>query len=218
MDTMPTCVRSVTRHLPNSAVVGDATGQSFVIDLRQERMINKLMPSATGSIRSISVHPTQPVVAITGLGRFASFFDLKGEARLCRAYLKQKSTAILLARDSCFEDKDLTEKDEVWIDAFKVIPSLQPLASNEIVKVYAGKPTPEPMDPKEQKRLNKKLKKQKEREAAAGDDAAEEDEDEEEGATPKPKKISRSERAFKRKLSGAAAGKKAKRRQLHEDS
>lgn len=109
-----------------------------------------------------------------------------------------------MTTDSCFEDKDLTEQDETWIDVFKTIPALQPLEPGEIVKVYPGTPTPEAVDPKEQKKQAKKLKRQQERAAAK---AEEEDEEEEEGEeNPKPKKVSRSERAFKRKLSGAAAG------------
>ena len=70
------------------AYVGNARGQLNSVDLRTQRLFAKYKGNG-GSIRSISPHPTEPLIAVAGLDRYLRVYSLETRTCLAAAFMKQ---------------------------------------------------------------------------------------------------------------------------------
>lgn len=75
-------------------MIGDSIGNVSMLDLRTGRRVRGFHGFA-GAIRSIHVHPTQDIVAVVGLDRFARTFNINNRHVISKVYLKQRLQAVL---------------------------------------------------------------------------------------------------------------------------
>ncbi|CAM9249058.1 unnamed protein product [Choristocarpus tenellus] len=78
----------------NEVIAADTAGLVRLLDLRQLRWGRRFAGPA-GSVRSMALHPTLPVMACVGLDRTARVYDVQNGTELCNVYLKQRLNAVL---------------------------------------------------------------------------------------------------------------------------
>ena len=73
--------------------VANAAGQVEVLDLKTGKMAGALK-GATGSVRAMSLHSSEPILASVGLDRFLRLHSTASRKQLAAVYLKQKLTGV----------------------------------------------------------------------------------------------------------------------------
>jgi hypothetical protein len=105
---------------PFQFAMGDVHGAVHYTDIRHGKHLicGRNHPNHSGSIRSMALHPAQPVLASVSLGRWLMLNDVRTYQVLYKAYIKQKGTACLFTKDDVFQDKYCIKADnqEVNID------------------------------------------------------------------------------------------------------
>jgi len=98
------CVSTTDRY----CYVANTKGDLGKLDLRTGKLLNKYLGS-TGSIRSISLHPTEPYLASVGLDRFLRVHNTETRQIMFKFYLKTRLNCVL------FTGKEVvSKKDDVW--------------------------------------------------------------------------------------------------------
>jgi ribosome biogenesis protein NSA1 len=87
-----------------SFVAADVKGTMEQIDIGTFKRINRLKGSG-GSIRCLSHHPTQPLLASVGLDRWLRVHDTQTRRVQYKCYLKQRLNAVLLSSNTSHVDK-----------------------------------------------------------------------------------------------------------------
>ncbi|BDA43611.1 probable WD repeat-containing protein 74 at C-terminar half [Coccomyxa sp. Obi] len=77
----------------NRVWVANAAGQIEVLDLQAGQMAGAAK-GATGSVRCLALHPTEPLLASVGLDRFLRVHSTVNRKQLCAVYLKQKLNGV----------------------------------------------------------------------------------------------------------------------------
>jgi ribosome biogenesis protein NSA1 len=77
------CIVAPPVHGGNTVVLGDTQGNVTMIDLRKRLPFGRYKGNA-GSIRSVTAHPTQPILGVCGLDRHARLYDLKARKPLAQ--------------------------------------------------------------------------------------------------------------------------------------
>lgn len=78
-------------------IVGDGAGRLQLLDTRYNMRPVGVLRGQCGSVRSLEVHPTLPMVASVGLDRFLRVHDLHTRKLLKQVYLTQKLTGCLFS-------------------------------------------------------------------------------------------------------------------------
>jgi ribosome biogenesis protein NSA1 len=73
--------------------VANAAGQVEVLDLQAGKMAGAVK-GATGSVRSLALHRTEPLLASVGLDRFLRVYSTVSRKQLCAVYLKQQLNGV----------------------------------------------------------------------------------------------------------------------------
>eukprot|EP00906_Rhabdomonas_costata_P023776 RCo034219 len=122
-------IETLGTHIPGCVAVGDTQGNVMLFDPREDykaqghttRLLGRCKPSHCGAIRSIAVHPTQPVVASVCLGRWLMFHDILTRELISKVYIKQKGFCCVIAADAVFPDHFLIKPtkakatvDDIW--------------------------------------------------------------------------------------------------------
>lgn len=105
-------------------VVGNTQGQLAVLDLRKG-LVRGCLKGATGSVRALQCHASQPLVASCGLDRHLRIHGLDDRNMQHKVYLKSRLNCLLLASRELQgggtgggaeeqEVKEEEEEDEVW--------------------------------------------------------------------------------------------------------
>ncbi|MCO5553177.1 hypothetical protein L7F22_006698 [Adiantum nelumboides] len=77
----------------NTVFVGTGNGDLVSFDMRSGKLLGSFKGRISGSIRSIAVHPTLPVIGACGLDRFLRIFHKSTRQLLARIFLKQPLVA-----------------------------------------------------------------------------------------------------------------------------
>ncbi|CAL8468436.1 g7976 [Coccomyxa elongata] len=77
----------------NRVWVANAAGQIEVLDVRAGNMAGAAK-GASGSVRCLALHPTEPLLASVGLDRFLRVHSTVNRKQLCAVYLKQKLNGV----------------------------------------------------------------------------------------------------------------------------
>lgn len=64
-----------------------------MLDVRMRRMMDALKGQIAGSIRSLDMHPEEPLLCSAGLDRWVRVHDTKSRKCLSKIYLKSQLTA-----------------------------------------------------------------------------------------------------------------------------
>ncbi len=73
--------------------VANAAGKVEVLDLQAGKM-DGAVKGAIGSVRSLALHPTEPLLASVGLDRFVRVHSTTSRKQLCAVYLKQQLNGV----------------------------------------------------------------------------------------------------------------------------
>lgn len=73
--------------------VANAAGQVEMLDLQAGKMAGAVK-GATGSVRALALHPTEPLLASVGLDRFLRVYSTATRKQLTAVYLKQQLTGV----------------------------------------------------------------------------------------------------------------------------
>ncbi|CAM9838190.1 unnamed protein product [Chrysoparadoxa australica] len=95
----------------NDAIIGDAAGTLSCLDLRTMKPRRRYVGPA-GSIRSIAVHPTLPIVAAVGLDRMLWMFDINSGKLKHKVYLNQRINSVLFSAEEEIDGKGGGEEEE----------------------------------------------------------------------------------------------------------
>eukprot|EP01017_Pseudomicrothorax_dubius_P008790 TRINITY_DN12910_c0_g1_i1.p1 TRINITY_DN12910_c0_g1~~TRINITY_DN12910_c0_g1_i1.p1 ORF type:complete len:282 (+),score=73.03 TRINITY_DN12910_c0_g1_i1:63-848(+) len=99
----------ILSHSGNFIYVSNLIGSIFLLDNRKDfQMVGKLK-GATGTIKKLELHPTQPILASASLDRFLRLYNLQTRALIKTFYLKQKLTNCLMIGD---EMEEIPEEPE----------------------------------------------------------------------------------------------------------
>ena len=115
---MPLCIQG------NEVILADVAGLMFSIDLRTMRNCGSFRGNS-GSVRSIEVHPTLPLVAAVGLDRHLRVYNANTKRGVSSVYLKQRLNKVLLSSDSqvgieideellAAEQREAEEEEALW--------------------------------------------------------------------------------------------------------
>ncbi|XP_033127735.1 WD repeat-containing protein 74-like [Anneissia japonica] len=88
-----------------SVFVGNTQGRLARIDLRNKQVL-KVYPGFAGSIRCISLHPTEPMVATCGLDRFLRLHNVHTADVAHKVYLKSKLNCLLVKCTEHFQKEN----------------------------------------------------------------------------------------------------------------
>eukprot|EP01063_Lacrimia_lanifica_P014180 TRINITY_DN2081_c0_g2_i1.p1 TRINITY_DN2081_c0_g2~~TRINITY_DN2081_c0_g2_i1.p1 ORF type:complete len:443 (+),score=157.66 TRINITY_DN2081_c0_g2_i1:53-1330(+) len=115
-------------HGKTEAVLADNTGSVYRVDAVSKQLLMKFR-GVSGTIRSVTIHPTLPYVASVGLSRRLEVHDLNSGKMVVQPYLKQIINCGLFLPPPPFADKythavdeagmPVTKEDEsnaVWVD------------------------------------------------------------------------------------------------------
>lgn len=115
-----------------AVVVGNTQGQLAVLDLRKG-LVRGCLKGATGSVRALQCHASQPVVASCGLDRHLRIHGLDDRMVQHKVYLKSRLNCLLLASRELqgggagggAEEQEVKEEeeeeDEVWARMERVV-------------------------------------------------------------------------------------------------
>jgi len=116
------CIVAPPVHGGHTVVVGDTQGNVTMIDLRKRLPYGRYKGNA-GSIRSVTAHPTQPVLGVCGLDRHARIYNLNTRKPIAQLYLKTRLNHILIADEpepiddeSDMDTGDAAEEDPQIVD------------------------------------------------------------------------------------------------------
>jgi hypothetical protein len=114
---LPLHVPLLTRMIAGLGVwVANAKGMLDLLDLRTRKM-SCALKGTTGSIRALSLHPRQDVIASVGLDRFLRIHDTKSRCCVAKLYLKQQLTGVAwlppsLGIPGCWGDTGPAQTDD----------------------------------------------------------------------------------------------------------
>jgi len=83
----------------NHVVVSNNTGEVFQIDLRTMALAGRYKPFA-GSVRSLAMHPTLPLMASVGLDRYVKVHNTESRDLVLCIYAKQRLSTVLFADET----------------------------------------------------------------------------------------------------------------------
>ncbi|CAN0003940.1 unnamed protein product [Discosporangium mesarthrocarpum] len=120
-------ITTLTVNVDNQEVIAaDTAGLVRALDLRQLKWGRRFAGPA-GSVRSMALHSSLPVLACVGLDRIARVYDVRSAEELFHVYLKQRLNAVLFDEEGRVADKgvstrgsigeeaeDLSDEDEGW--------------------------------------------------------------------------------------------------------
>ena len=91
--------------------LGDTTGNLTHVDMRTWREAGRFR-GPSGSVRSISLHPTVPWIAATGLDRCLWVFQIEDQQLVRRIYLKQRLNQCLFSAEGRVATKSVRSADD----------------------------------------------------------------------------------------------------------
>lgn len=91
--------------------MANAAGQIEVLDVRAGNMAGAAK-GATGSVRCLALHPTEPLLASVGLDRFLRVHSTVNRKQLCAVYLKQKLNGVTFCPALSQHEAALEPEDE----------------------------------------------------------------------------------------------------------
>ena len=92
--------------------VANAAGEIEVLDLQAGQMAGAVK-GATGSVRCLALHPTEPLLASVGLDRFLRVHSTVNRKQLCAVYLKQKLNGVTFCPAAPQQEAAPEPEDEV---------------------------------------------------------------------------------------------------------
>ncbi|EGD75240.1 hypothetical protein PTSG_12503 [Salpingoeca rosetta] len=93
------------------AITGDALGHTHLFDMRARRSIGKFH-GPVGAVRSVSLHPVLPFVAVGGLDRHVRVYDVTTRQLMTKVFLKQRIEHVLFTSEDKVVVKDDEEEEE----------------------------------------------------------------------------------------------------------
>lgn len=125
---------------PSGGRVWAANGQGYVevLELAASRM-HGAMKGAGGSIRSLSLHPEEPLVAAVGLDRYMRVFSTTTRKQLCKTYLKQQLTGVVFAPLPALPASSTAQQSAAGLDVASQPAAVRPSTSDRPKKSKKSK-------------------------------------------------------------------------------
>lgn len=92
----------------NYLMLGNTIGEVYKFDLRMRKSCGAFKGKTVGSIRSISVHPTEPWISCASLDRHLRVFDHQSRQLKLKVYLKQRLNGCVFLNEGIIDEDEKT--------------------------------------------------------------------------------------------------------------